>query len=221
MTADASPSEILEGPFDGQYGQWYLTKADADGVAVYRSALAVMSAAFALLAGLALVPGIEAPSAAYDFLYVLSTGAFAVALQTIHIYLRPLHQALKALWLLGAAGALVLLVSPLTDHSIVLTTYSHPAAMLAIGWQFIALTGLFIKEAFCFGQLEALALIALTPILTGGHFLGVLPSNVESIGSIMYAASFIYFSVRKFMQPAREDLGDLSVFEHLAKGGEL
>ena len=212
---------ILEGPFKGAYGQWYLTKSEADGVTQYRAALSVMAASAISTALLALTNGHAIPSPAYDALYAIFTAAFGFSLQKIHIYARPLHKTLKALWTIAAAGAFGMLCSPQTSHSIVVAAYDNPLFLLAIGWQFVALTGLFIKEAFCFGNAEALALIALVPALSGGHFIHLLSVDVERYSLVILSVMFLIFAVRKFTQPAKEDIGDLSVFQHLAKGGQL
>lgn len=214
--------KILEGPIPGKYGDWYLKQSDANGVLVYRVAVASMALCMSAAAALAVTKGTEVPSSVYDALYFVNLASFGVALQTIHIYMKPLHNALKVLWGLGLAASVALSLSPLlSGNGIVVETYNHPALLLAIGWQFIALTGLFIKEAACFGRFEAITLIFLTPFLAGGHFIGFLPDSLETSGAIGYAAFFLLFSARKFMQPATDDIGDMSVFDHLAKGGTL
>ena len=43
----------------------------------------------------------------------------------------------------------------------------RPELLLASGWVFVALTGLFFKEFACFQRWEASALFAILPILTG------------------------------------------------------
>lgn len=122
---------------------------------------------------------------------------------------------------MGTVGTLAMLVAPFTDHSAVVHAFNHPVFLLAIGWQFVAMTGLFIKEAFCFGRAEALALILLTPVITGSHFLQLLPQPIEQQAAIAYSVFFAVFSFRKFLQPEADDIGDMSVFQHLAKGGTL
>ena len=220
MSVSPPAPEILDGPFEGRYGSWYLTQHDADTVKIYRVALCVMAACTTISTGLALTQS-QVSAQIYDVLFLVSTGAFGVALKNIHIYMKPLHKTLNFLYAAGLAGALGLLASPVTEHAIVSQTYQHPTLLLAIGWQFVALTGVFIKEAFCFGRLEALALIALTPILTGGHFLGVLGPDLEKAGALTYVLFFLIFCSRKIVQDVVDDLGDMSVFEHLAKGGQL
>lgn len=85
----------------------------------------------------------------------------------------------------------------------------------------MALTGLFFKEAACFGRVEAIALAVLVPVLTGGHFVGVLSEQMKVWGGGTFVALFVVFAIRKLLQERLDDVGDLSVFEHLAKGGEL
>lgn len=219
--SSSSSEKVLSGPYAGKYGDWYLTKGDATGVQTYRAALAGMSMSAALSILLALSLGRSVSPLVYDALFGVCTISFGIALQTIHIYLRPLHNALKVCWGLGALGSIVLLASPLTDHSIVMSVQDHPVLLLAVGWQMIALTGLFIKEAACFGRREAAGLIALTPLLSAGKFLNVLPETVEQGGAAVFAVLFLVFAARKFTQPTTDDLGDKSVFDHLEKGGEL
>lgn len=216
-------AKIVEGPFNGQFGSWNLTQGDVDDVQVYRSCLLACAGTSAAAIALALTVGLDAPPRLYDALALLSSIAFGGALQTIHIYARPLHTALKALWALGLAGGITLAISPLTATvqadgvaaaGVMLSAYQHPALLLAFGWQFVALTGLFIKEAVCFGRTEALLLIALVPILSGGHFLNVLPMQTEQSGAILFSSLFLLFALRKFTQPATDDIGDMSVFQY-------
>lgn len=220
---NADPNDkILEGPFEGKFGNWYLRQSDANGVLGYRVAVAVMALCMSASVGLAVTKGGEVSSSVYDALYFTNLAAFGVALQQIHIYMTPLHNALKVLWGLGLAASIGLAASPvLGEGGLVLGVYEHPALLLAVGWQFVALTGLFIKEAACFGRFEAISLIFLVPLLAGGHFLGFLPESVESFSAVAFAVSFLFFSARKFMQPATDDIGDMSVFDHLARGGTL
>jgi uncharacterized integral membrane protein len=198
-----------------------LTQSDVDGVTLYRSSLAVCAAlaAVGVCAGIANAP---IPTRAYDALYFAAAAALGVSLQTIHIYLRPMHNLVKALWAVGVVCSGVLAASPLlSTGALVSELQLRPELMLAVGWQFVALTGLFFKEAFCFGRAEAAALTLLVPLLSMGHFLRLLPGPVESAGAVAFAGLFLLFAARKFQQPARDDLGDKSVFEHLERGGSL
>ncbi len=125
------------------------------------------------------------------------------------------------------------------SHHLVSSTIQHPELLLASGWVFVALTGLFFKEFACFQRWEASILFGLVPVLTGGHFLRILPSNVEQamavvrtctllatrsakldsfllLGQVL-AATFVFFSCRKFGQPFKADIGDKTIFEYMAR----
>ncbi|CAN8075911.1 unnamed protein product [Agarophyton chilense] len=206
-------SEIVEGPFEGMYGSWYLTRADVTDVQVYRVALGVMCLAHSASILLA-ISHTATPPYIYDILFAVSTGAFGVALAKIHIYMKPLHNSLKILWGAGLLGAATILA---TQHELVPLVYETPSLLLATGWQFVALTGVFVKEAFCFARTEAIGLAALTPILVGGHFLGILPQSAERFGGLAFVVLFLYFCVRKLTQVVKDDIGDMSVFQHMAK----
>lgn len=220
-TTTRRAEKVIDGPFEGHYGQWNLTQGDIDGVTVYRTSLALCAglASFGIVSYLL---GTNFPPKAWDALFFAASGCFGVALQTIHIYLKPMHNFIKGLWAAGLICSGVLAASPLLSSGAMVTeVLQRPELMLAVGWQFVSLTGLFFKEAVCFGRKEALALFALVPILSGGHFLHLLPSQVESGGAVVFSALFMLFCVRKFLQNPRDDLGDKSVFEHLEKGGTL
>ena len=90
----------------------------------------------------------------------------------------------QALWLGGVLGSVGAAVAA-PSHHLVLSTIQHPELLLASGWVFVALTGLFFKEFACFQRWEASILFGLVPVLTGGHFLRVLPSNVEQAMAVV------------------------------------
>lgn len=104
------------------------------------------------------------------------------------------------LWGSGVVGALaVLALDP--SHHLVTSTFEHAELLLASGWVFVALTGLFFKEFACFQRWEASALFAIVPLLTGGHFLHIVPSNIEHALAVALSSIFVFFAVRKFSQP--------------------
>lgn len=216
----ARRAKVVEGPFTGQYGEWYLTQGDVEDVTFYRSCLLASACSLATATALSLTTGVGIPPRVYDVLALLSSLAFGGALQTIHIYVRPLHTGLKVLWVLGLLGGLALGVSPLTAtpegvSGVMMSAWDHPALLLAFGWQFVALTGLFFKEAICFGRLEALLLMGVMPVLAGGHFLSLLPVQAEQATGALFAGLFVFFALRKFTQASTDDLGDKSVFQYL------
>lgn len=212
-------NRVVGGPYKGMYGNWELTQGDVDGVTVYRASLLVSAMSTAL--GVAAINADIGNRALFDALFGVHTVAFGVSLATIHIYMSSMHNTLKALYGLGVAGALALLAANVGgDAGLVMSVVEHPALMLAVGWQFVALTGLYIKEAMCFARIEAFALAALVPVITGGHFLGIVKGPLADGALIAFAAFYVFFAVRKFTQPSKDDLGDLSIFQHLAANKE-
>lgn len=215
QASEGRSSRVIGGPYKGVYGDWLLTQGDADGVLIYRSAL-LISAASAALGVTGAYFG--ATGTILDSLFALHTAAFGVALATIHIYMRPMHNALKALYAAGVIGAGVLLATGAGgDAGLVMTVVERPALLLAVGWQFVALTGVFFKESVCFGRVEALALTALLPVLAGGRFLGIVGGTAGEAALVAFVAGYLFFAIRKFGMEAKADLGDLSVFQHIEK----
>eukprot|EP00286_Rhodomonas_abbreviata_P006855 CAMPEP_0181328664 /NCGR_PEP_ID=MMETSP1101-20121128/22859_1 /TAXON_ID=46948 /ORGANISM="Rhodomonas abbreviata, Strain Caron Lab Isolate" /LENGTH=303 /DNA_ID=CAMNT_0023437613 /DNA_START=56 /DNA_END=964 /DNA_ORIENTATION=+ len=214
------PTNIVEGPFKGEFGVWFVYEEDAFEVLTYRLSLLVAALSVAGGAALMSLPALTnappPPAMAFDVCGAMFLASFGVSLSTIHIYMKPLHNMLKVLWAAGVMGsAIVVAADP--SHSLVVSTVTHPPLLLASGWVFIALTGLFFKEFACFQRWEASALFALVPIITGGHFLGIVPSGWEEGMVQALAVVFTFFAARKFSQPLKADIGDKTVFEFLAK----
>jgi uncharacterized integral membrane protein len=201
--------------YQGQFGEFKVTSQDRLSVVLYRSGLTVAAIAFGLGTFLALgwtnQPGL---STVLDLLFVLFSAALGLSLWTIHIYLKPLHIALKVFWGLGCAAALsIFLAQP---QSLIASVYPPFAfELMGVGFVFVALTGLFVKEAFCFNRPQAKALILLVPILLLGHWLGALTIPVEKGLLGAWGILFLWFALDKDMQPIPPDLGDKTVFEYL------
>ncbi|EKX53450.1 hypothetical protein GUITHDRAFT_161052 [Guillardia theta CCMP2712] len=214
-----SDRRVVEGPFEGQFGTWFVDQDDAVEVLTYRLSLVGAALATVTGVGMAVLPNFvqaQPPStAALDAMAVLFLASFGVSLKTIHIYMKPMHNMLKALWAGGALGSLAVFVAG-PNHSLVKDCFEHSEFLLASGWAFVALTGLFFKEFACFQRWEASALFAGLPILTGGHFLHLLSEDVEKGLAVMFATVFVFFAARKFDQPLKADIGDKSIFEYLA-----
>ena len=88
--------------FDGVYGPFTITAADRAEVQRYRFSL--------LISGIALSAGLLqwwliGDQWAWVWLVPLCIG-LGLALQWIHIYLRPLHQTLQVFWLMGCLGSI-------------------------------------------------------------------------------------------------------------------
>ena len=209
----ASSETSLE-TYDGQFGPFTITAADRREVVIYRCGLAVAAFSFALAVALLLFGG-----ASFSLLWLISGLYFlmwaglGVSLWFIHIYLRPLHQALQAFWLVGGLASLGIAIA--FPGPLALTAYAQPLSILGIGFTFAALTGIFFKEAFCFNRLETKVLTLLVPAMLLTHMVGALPITLGRDLLIVWAVLFTVFAARKLVQPIPPDIGDKSVFEYL------
>ena len=198
--------------YQGQFGEFTITEGDRTGVIIYRAGLMVAALSFAI--GSALVLLNNNP----DFqlltpLYACFSLALGVSLLTIHIYMAFLHRLLQVFWGIGSITAVILALSSSTPLAV--TVYTQPLTLLGIGFTFVALTGIYFKEAFCFNRLETKILTPIVPVLLLGHMLGVLPTQGEQVLLGLWAILFVVFALRKAIQAIPPDIGDKSVFEYL------
>ena len=206
-------SESLE-VYQGQFGQYTITPEDLKGVKIYRAGLLLSAFSFALGSGFVLGQG--ATTLTLTLLTPLFTSfclGLGISLITIHIYLLPLHRFLQLCWGIGTLSAIILSVS--FQDPLALYIYQNPLTLLGIGFIFVALTGIYFKEAFCFNRLETKLLTPLVPLLLLGHLLGVLSVGLEQALLGIWAGLFIIFALRKSIQPLIPDIGDKSVFTYL------
>lgn len=202
--------------YQGQFGEFTITKGDRLGVVLYRAALMVAALCFAVGTGLVLGRGDDPTVLRWlSPLYTLFSLALGASLLLIHIYMKPLHRALQAFWLVGAIAAIA--VAHLYPEPFVQSVYLHPQTLLGVGFTFAALTGIFFKEAFCFNRLETKLLTPLVPLLLLGHLAGVLSPGIESKLLLVWAILMLIFAVRKCVQAIPPDIGDKSVFEYLRR----
>ncbi|PSN13190.1 hypothetical protein C7293_17030 [filamentous cyanobacterium CCT1] len=209
-------SAVNETPvvYSGQFGDYTITEGDRRGVVLYRAGLVVAALTFGAGTAIALFfPYNPALVQAISALYTLFWLGLGLSLATIHIYLVPLHRLLQAAWLGGGAASLVL--SHWIDGPLAQTVMQTPAVLWGLGFTFVALTGIFFKEAFCFDRLETKLLTPLVPLLLLGHLAGLLPLGVERGLLAAWAVLFLVFALRKVVQPIVPDIGDKSVFTYL------
>ncbi|HEY9845114.1 MAG TPA: DUF2301 domain-containing membrane protein [Candidatus Caenarcaniphilales bacterium] len=201
--------------YQGQFGEFTITQADRRGVIIYRSALLVAAFCFAIGTVAVLWQG-DSPTIlkALSINYACFCLALGVSLATIHIYLAPLHRTLQICWVIGCTAAIW--VAFHNEQPLAMSVYRHPETLIGVGFTFVALTGIFFKEAFCFNRLETKLLTPLIPFLLLGHWAGVLPVQGEQALLACWAILFLVFGLRKAVQPIPPDIGDKTVFAYLA-----
>lgn len=203
--------------YQGQFGEFTITDRDRQGVIIYRTALIITAISFFLGTVLVLLPEnlIDRTNSLnlVTGLYIIASVALGIALATIHIYLEILHRALQIFWAIGSISAIV--IASQNNQPLVSIVYQQPLTLLGIGFTFVALTGIFFKEAFCFNRFETKILTLLVPILLLGHLINALPQSIESLMLATWAGLFLIFGIRKAIQPIPPDIGDKSVFEYL------
>jgi uncharacterized integral membrane protein len=196
--------------YEGVYGPYTVTPGHRREVLAYRLALLLL----ALAQGAMLLQWqLWGSSWCWPWLLVMVL-ALGAALRWVHIYLKPLHQALQLFWLLGSLG-LVVLAWRQGAAQILPTLVVQPLWIWAVGPFFAALAGLGFKEFFCFQRPEAIGITLLLPFLLFGWLSGLLPPGAAAALLAGEALLLLVLALRKFPMPAEADLGDLSVFAHL------
>lgn len=198
--------------YQGQFGEYTITKRDRLEVIIYRGGLVIAAASFAIASNLFFAQGQAALSAITPLFAVFSIG-LGVSLYFIHIYLKPLHLALQVFWLIGTVATIAIAVSH--HEPLALYIYHHPLTLFGTGFSFAALTGIYFKEAFCFNRLETKILTAIVPLLLLGHMARILPIEMEQALLGAWSIGFSIFAVRKMTQEIDPDIGDKSVFAYL------
>ncbi len=199
-----------EPSFEGMYGPYCITLQDQREVQLYRICLLICGLSFSAGLGQWILVG---PQLAPLWLLPLAA-SLGLALRWIHIYLRPLHQALQLFWAAGCLGWLLLAIQA-GPADILNALESQRLWILAIGPLFAALAGIGFKEFFCFQRPEAIGLTLLLPLALLGYWSGLIAGTV-SIG-MMAMSSFllVVLALRKFGMEAAADVGDKSVFAYL------
>ena len=204
--------------YQGQFGEFTIAQSDRTGVIIYRSGLIAAALCFAIATVLVIWQG-DNPTVqqALTPLYVCFSLALGVSLAHIHIYMIVLHRLLQLFWGIGGIAALAVTVQ--SSEPLALAVYNHPNTLWGIGFTFVALTGIYFKEAFCFNRLETKFLTPIVPFLILGHMASFLSVNKEQFLLGLWAFLFIVFALRKVWQPIPQDIGDKSVFDYLHSQG--
>ena len=209
--AGGDPSNGQDDPtFEGVFGPYRITAEDRREVLGYR--LALLTVAVAQLALLVQWRQVG-PTLLWPWMLLMAAG-LGLALHWIHIYLRPLHIALKLFWLMGCLGGLVLALRE-GAAGMAPALVEQPLWVLAVGPFFAALTGVGFKEFFCFQRFEAIGVTLLLPVALLGRLSGLfspaLTAQLLGVESLL----LLVLALRKFPMPAAADVGDKSVFIHL------
>jgi len=206
--------------YQGHFGPFTITERDRREVVIYRSGLGLAALSVLVGSGLVLWQG-RSPwiLPVLTALYGLFSLGLGISLWTIHIYLRPLHRLLQTFWAIGTLSFLAITVA--APDPFIITVSRLPVLVLAIGFSFAALTGIFFKEAFCFNRLETKGLTLLTPAILLGHLTQWIPAQTNLVLIDVAAVLMVIFVARKAVQPMPQDIGDKSVFEYQAQQRSL
>lgn len=172
--------------YQGQFGSFNVTGDDRLGVILYRLGLSIT--AICLISGTVLVLWLQASSALLTPLFYGLVFGLGLSLFNVHIYLILLHRLLKLFWLIGTIAALILTFGQ--SEPLVLYVYEHPLSLFGIGFIFVALTGIYFKEAFCFNRPETKLLTPLVPFLLLGHLIGLLSITTEKVLLVLWSLLF-------------------------------
>lgn len=208
-------TQTLSAPevYQGQFGEFTITQSDRTGVIIYRAGLMVAALSFAIGSALILLNNNPTVVTLLTPLYACFSLALGVSLFTIHIYMASLHRTLQVFWAIGTIASVILAIT--SSEPLALAIYNQPITLFGVGFIFVALTGIYFKEAFCFNRLETKILTPIVPLLLLGHLVGILPTQGESILLGTWAILFLVFALRKTVQAIPADIGDKSVFTYL------
>ena len=203
-------------PIKGVYGEYIVTTRDKKEVLFYR--LSILSCG--LFFSLGLVEWFTNGSSQVWIYFAGLVISLGLSLKWIHIYLRPLHQALVLFWAIGCIGL------GIVAHQFGLTNFiyglkENPKLLFLVGPIFISLTGVGFKEFFCFRRIEAIGITIFIPIVLIGHFTEFTNEKITFALLVLSSLLLLILGIRKFDLPAEADLGDKSVFEFLESQRKL
>ena len=196
---------------------------DIRSVRIYRGGIVLSALAFVLGSGLVIAT--EAwnhPSSAdwigqhrllLTFAVVMLAAGTGTAVINIHLYIRQFHAVLKLLFAIGLVSTLLLfIIGFFNGHGFLTTLYQKPYGILGFGFILASLCGIAVKEAFCFGQLEAILFAVVTPTLVLGHLFHAISPMTATFLLCLDTLLLCIFAIRKEIMPASLDIGDKSVY---------
>ncbi len=200
----------------GVYGDFIVTSNDKKEVLFYRLSI--------LFCGLFFSIGIAqwfSSGSHQTWIWLIGMSiSIGLSLKWIHIYLRPLHQALTIFWLLGCIGFLIL-----SYHfgvtNLIYGIRENPKLILLVGPLFASLTGIGFKEFFCFRRIEAIGITIFIPISLIGYLTELANESFTFVMLVLSSLLLLILGIRKFNLPAEADIGDKSVFDFLESQRKL
>jgi len=198
--------------YQGQFGEYTITKDDRLEVIIYRAGLVIAAGSFAMASNLFFARGTAALPAITPLFALFSLG-LGISLYFIHIYMKPLHRLLQGFWLIGTIATIAIAFQ--SNEPLAQYIYNHPLTLFGTGFTFAALTGIFFKEAACFNRAETKILTPIVPLLLLGHMTGIIPVEMEQALLGIWSIGFSVFAIRKMTQEIDPDIGDKSVFAYL------
>ena len=197
-------------PIKGVYGDFIVTSKDKKEVLFYR--FSILSSALFFSVGL-----FQWFSNGSSQIWIYFAGlaiSLGLSLKWIHIYLRPLHQALILFWAIGCIGlGIVSYHFGLTN--IIYGLKENPKWLFLVGPIFVSLTGVGFKEFFCFRRIEAIGITIFIPIAFIGHLTELSTGEFTFALLALSSLLLLIMGIRKFDLPAEADIGDKSVFDFL------
>lgn len=203
-------------PIKGVYGDFIVTPKDKKEVLFYRLSILFCGLFFSL----GLVQWFTNGSSQI-WIYFAGLGiSLGLGLKWIHIYLRPLHQALIFFWAIGCIGlGIVSYHFGLTN--LIYGLKENPKWAFLVGPLFVSLTGIGFKEFFCFRRIEAIGITIFIPIAFIGHLTELTDEKFTFALLVLSALFLLILGIRKFDLPAEADIGDKSVFDFLERQRNL
>ena len=206
------PSDSIQ----GVYGDFVVTSNDKKEVLFYRISILLCGLFFSIGIGQWIFNGSH-----QIWIWLLGMSiSMGFSLKWIHIYLRPLHQALTIFWVIGCIG-LAVLAYHFGLTNIIYGLKENPKSILLIGPLFAALTGIGFKEFFCFRRIEAIGITVFIPIALIGYLTELANERFTFTMLLVSSLLLLIMGIRKFNLPAEADIGDKSVFDFLESQRQL
>jgi len=198
----------------GKFGEFTINQSDRLGIIIYRMGLVISALSFIMGSILFLWQGAtHFVLEILTYLFAIFSLGLAVSLLTIRIYFIFLHRLLQIFWLMGTVSATIVIWQ--TPMPFALLIYEDSLVLFATCFSFATLTGIYLKETFCYQQFETILLTILVPALFVGHVNGLFSLSLERSLLIVWTILSLIFIMRKVVQPLAPDIGDKSVFTYL------